>query len=99
MDSKRLKVGQNWDFEIRRELDKAAIIVVFISNNSVDRRGYVQREIKLALSKADEKLPTDIYIIPILLDDDAQIPEQIKHIHCVRASDLNCQACQAATVA
>jgi hypothetical protein len=39
VDYKRLKAGQNWNFEIRRELEKAAVIVVFISNNSVDRRG------------------------------------------------------------
>ena len=54
IDYNRLKAGQHWDFEIRRELDKAAIIVVFISNNSVIRRDYVQCEIKLALDKAEE---------------------------------------------
>lgn len=87
VDYKRLKPGQNWNFEIRRALDKAAIIVVFISNNSVDRRGYAQREIKLALDKAEEKLPGDIYIIPVLLDEDTPIPESIKHLQCVKASD------------
>ena len=56
LDCKRLKAGQDWNFEIRRELEKAAIIVVFISNNSVDRRGYVQREIKLALDQAEPKI-------------------------------------------
>lgn len=84
MDCRCLKAGQNWDFEIRRTLDRAAIIVVFVSNNSVDRRGYVQREIKLALDKADEKLTSDIYIIPVLLDESAPLPDQLKSIHCVR---------------
>jgi TIR domain/Protein of unknown function (DUF3298) len=87
MDCRRLKAGQNWDFEIKLALDRAALIVVFVSKNSVDRRGYVQREIKIALAKAAEKLIDDIYLIPILLDDDATIPEQIKSIHIVRASD------------
>lgn len=84
MDYRRLKAGQNWDFEIRRALEKAAIIVVFISNNSVDRRGYIQREIKLALHKLEEKLTEDIYIIPVLLDEDTKIPHQIESIHCVK---------------
>jgi hypothetical protein len=69
MDYKRVKAGQHWDFEIRRALDKAAIIVVFISNNSIDRRGYVQREIKLALEKAEEKLIGDIYELSLNLGD------------------------------
>jgi TIR domain len=41
-----LKGGQNWDFEIKRALNKAAIIVVFLSATSIVKRGYVQREIK-----------------------------------------------------
>ncbi|QOZ07490.1 RsiV family protein [Bradyrhizobium sp. CCBAU 51765] len=37
-----------------------------------------------------EKLSGDIYLIPVLLDDDAVIPEELKHIHVVRASDHDC---------
>jgi hypothetical protein len=92
IDHKRLKPGQNWDFVIRRELDRAAIILIFLSKESVDRQGYAQREIKLALDKAEEKLAEDIYIIPIILDDDARIPDQIKPFHCVRASAPNCRS-------
>src|SRR5258706_13604580 len=54
MDYRRLKPGQSWDFEIRRALNRAALIIVFVSNNSIDRRGYVQREIKITLDKAME---------------------------------------------
>jgi hypothetical protein len=89
MDCRRLKAGQNWDFEIRTALDNAAIIVIFISRNSIDRRGYVQREIKLALDKFEEKLIGDIYIIPVLLDSDCRIPDQLKQIHCVKAWEGN----------
>jgi hypothetical protein len=92
MDYKSIKAGQNWDFEIRRALDKASIIVVFISNHSVDRRGYLQREIKLALKKAEEKLTGDIYIIPVLLDLDVTIPDLLREIHCVKAWEADCHA-------
>ena len=81
--------GQKWDFEIRKTLDAAALIVVFFSNSSVNRRGYVQREIKLAIDKAEEKLPGDIYIIPVILDKDTQIPAQFKSIQCVKAWEDN----------
>ena len=87
---RRLKPGQNWDFEIQRSLNRATLIIVFISNNSVSRRGYVQREIKLALDKAKEKLATDIYLIPVLLDDDALILDELKHVQSVSASAHDC---------
>ncbi|MGX5667671.1 TIR domain-containing protein [Rhizobium daejeonense] len=87
MDKKRLKAGQNWDFEIRRALDKAALLVVFISDKSVSKRGYVQREIRLALEKAEEKLVDDIYLIPVLLDEDVTVPDLIKDLQFIRYND------------
>lgn len=89
IDYRRIKPGQNWDFEIRKALDRAAIIVVFISENSVKKTGYVQRELKLALEKAEEKLVEDIYLIPVLLDDATPIPAQLKDRHFIRYSDDN----------
>lgn len=89
MDYRRLKAGQNWNTEIRRALGKAAVIVIFMSENSVDRRGYAQREIKIAIEQAEEKLVSDIYIIPILLDDLPEYPEAVKHLHMIRASSAD----------
>lgn len=91
MDCRRLKAGQNWDFEIKRALDKATFVLMFISKLSYDRRGYLQREIKLAFDKLAEKLVDDIYIVPVLLDDDAQVPEQLKGIQYISANDSECR--------
>lgn len=91
VDIRRLKAGQNWDFEIRRALDKAAIIVVFISNKSVTKRGYVQREIRISLEKAEEKLIDDIYLIPVILDEDVVVPDLIKDLQFIRFGDENFQ--------
>lgn len=90
MDFRRLKPGQNWDFEIKRALGKATFVLVFISKLSFDRRGYLQRELKLALDKMTEKLVDDIFLIPVLLDDDVQLPEQLRGIQNIRASDPGC---------
>lgn len=89
-DIKSLRPGQNWDFEIKRALDKSNIIIVFLSKNSIDRRSYVQREIKIAISKLEEKLVDDIYIIPVLLDEDILIPSQLKGIQAISAKASNC---------
>jgi len=85
MDHRRIMAGQKWDMEIRRALGKAAIVVVFLSSLSIDRRGYVQREIKIALQQAEEKLSEDIYIIPVLLDDLDEFPEAVRHLHMIKA--------------
>jgi hypothetical protein len=89
IDCHKLKPGQNWDFEIKRALDKATFVIFFVSNNSHDRRGYLQRELKLVLDKMSEKLSDDIYLIPVLLDDDAKLPDQLRNIQHIRASDSN----------
>ncbi|MCW0233458.1 MAG: toll/interleukin-1 receptor domain-containing protein [Ferrovibrio sp.] len=85
LDVQRIKAGQNWDFQIKQALNKADLIVLFLSNQAIDRRGYLQREIKLVLDKHQEKLLSDIYLIPVLLDDIRPIPEQIASIQHVQA--------------
>ena len=81
MDKYEIRGGQNWDFEIKKSLQRAAIIVIFLSENSINKRGYCQREIKAALDKAQEKLLDDIYVVPIALDPDLSIPHQLEGIH------------------
>lgn len=89
MDLKHIKGGQNWDFEIKRALDKSAIVIVLWSNNSRDRRGYIQRELKISLNKLEEKLVDDIFIIPVLIGESSEIPEQLKDIHCLSSKNTN----------
>lgn len=85
MDSRKLTAGQNWDFEIQRALDQAAIVVVFLSSHSITRRGYVQREIKLALRKQEEKLIDDVFLIPVALEP-TERPRELSDIQFLDAS-------------
>lgn len=68
MDCKSILSGQNWDYEITTALERSDIIVIFVSENSVDKRGYAQKEISFAIEKIKEKLASDIYVIPVQLD-------------------------------
>lgn len=92
VDFKRLKGGQNWDLEIRRALSDAAIVVVFLSSHSVNRRGYAQREVKIALDQAQEKLIDDIYIIPVMLDDLPIIPDLVRRIQVINGWKIEAEA-------
>jgi hypothetical protein len=86
IDCKKILPGQPWDFEIKRNLRKSQIVIIFLSNNSISKRGYVQREIKIATSYLEEKLQDDIYIVPIKLDEDVEIPDSLHEIQYLNIS-------------
>lgn len=69
MDSQDILPGEKWELRIDRALRSADFILAFISSNSVDRRGFLQKEIRRALDYSQEKLDTDIYLIPVRLED------------------------------
>lgn len=76
LDKKKLLPGQDWNTEIRLALKKADFIVLLLSKISIAKRGYVQREFKLALEYCEQKFDSDIYIIPCKIDD-CEVPEKL----------------------
>ena len=80
MDIYSIKGGENWLRAITKAIDECEIFLAILSNNSVSRRGVIQKELKKALDKWEGMLPDDIYIIPIRIDD-CPIPDLLKHIH------------------
>jgi hypothetical protein len=79
MDKIDLLPGQRWQQEIPHAIRSAAFILIFFSRNSVAKRGYIQREFRLALDTLEEMPPDAIHTIPIRLDD-CEIPEQFHHL-------------------
>lgn len=79
LDKLDLLPGQYWDQEIRKALRSARFIMIFFSTNAVNKRGYVQREFKLALEVLEEIPDDQIFIIPVRLDD-CEVPERFRHI-------------------
>jgi hypothetical protein len=69
LDVENLQPGHDWQFEIRKALDNSDAIIIFLSKNSVDKEGYVQREIKFALDRALEMPAGRIFLIPARLED------------------------------
>src|ERR1035437_7860041 len=85
MDKKNLLPGQKWDYIIQQELRKADFIVLLLSDISVSKRGYVQKEFNQALIYCEEKLESDIYIIPILINQ-CNIPSKLTKFQWVEYS-------------
>ena len=80
LDEEDLLPGQDWDYEIRQALKTSDFILIFLSRNSVARRGYVQREMKLALDAWQEPPEGTIHTIPVRLDD-CDVPEPFRRYH------------------
>jgi hypothetical protein len=85
LDQKHILPGQDWDLAINQALDRAALVIAFVSANSVQRRGYVQREIRRALDRRLEQLSEDTFIIPVLLDA-VELPRELGQFQAVRTS-------------
>lgn len=69
LDEENLSPGVEWDDEIKRVIKKSKYFVALISKNSVGKDGYVQRELRLALSELERKAPGTRYFIPALIHD------------------------------
>lgn len=80
LDEENLIPGQDWEREIRREVSACHMVVACLTKTSVDRQGYVHREIKLALDEADKKPEGAIFVIPARLEE-VEVPDRLKQWH------------------
>ena len=78
-DEENLLPGQKWRETIPQVMEASDFILVFFSSNSISKRGYVQKELKIALDIFDEFPEDEIFIIPVRLDD-CKIPFRFKNL-------------------
>lgn len=76
IDVRNLLPGQNWEAEISKAFGEANVVILLLSPRSVSKRGFVQREANDAIERLRYKQPTDIYVIPLLLEP-CEVPSQI----------------------
>ncbi|NWJ48811.1 MAG: SUMF1/EgtB/PvdO family nonheme iron enzyme [Chloroflexi bacterium] len=77
LDEEELLPGQTWRDEIEKAVEQSHIILVCLSPASIDKEGYVQREIKVALTYADYMSESRIFIIPLKLTE-CEIPRRLR---------------------
>ena len=80
LDRFNILPGQNWQFEIKNALQCADYCIVLLSKSSVSKRGFVQKEHVMALDILDRFPETDIFLIPIRLDD-CDIPMRLNKLN------------------
>lgn len=69
LDTKRLLPGQDWRAEIRRVIHEAAFFIAITSANSLNKRGFVQSEMRRALRTLDEVPAGQSFVIQVRLDE------------------------------
>lgn len=68
IDKVSLIPGQNWKREIGQAIRNSGAFIALLSNNSISKRGYVQKELRLGLEILDEIPPSQIYLLPIRIE-------------------------------
>jgi DNA-binding NarL/FixJ family response regulator len=69
LDEEKLLLGQNWELEIEKAVETTDSVIVCVSTNSVNKEGFIQKEIRKVLDISEQKPDGVIFIIPIRLND------------------------------
>ena len=77
LDVENLTFGQYWTTVIEEALDAADVVIIFLSKNSVQKEGFIQRELNYAWELSLEKPRNVIFIIPFRLDD-CEVPRHLR---------------------
>ena len=82
MDLKKIEGGQEWARVINSALRHSDFVVVFLSSRTVNKRGFIQREIRSALDLFKELPPGSVFVIPARLEN-CQVPDELQKYHYV----------------
>jgi hypothetical protein len=86
LDEEEILPGQDWDYEIEKALETADFVMVFLSERSVEKIGYVQREFRRAMYRSEEMPEGYIHTIPVKLDD-CTVPRRFSRHQWVNLQD------------
>jgi len=82
IDDRDLIAGQEWDQAIQQAVRAADVVLVCLSTGSVNKSGYLQKEIRLVLDAADEQPDGTLFLIPVKLEA-CDVPDRIRRWHWV----------------
>ncbi len=82
LDEEDLLPGQQWKIEIPKAVKTSDVVIVCLSHKAINKSGYVQKEIKFALDKAEEQPEDTISLIPLKLEE-CDVPERLQSWHWV----------------
>jgi len=81
LDRYDIRAGR-WEPQIKKAIKQADFFVPCLSNNSVSNRGFIRKELSVALARQDEFGEEEGFIIPARLSD-CEIPRVLKEFQVV----------------
>jgi len=69
LDTEDLEPGVRWKSSIHRQIHSSNYFIALLSSSSVNRKGYVQKELRQAIDILEEFPEDEIFLIPIRLDE------------------------------
>jgi len=78
LDEKKILPGQDWNLEIEKAMRTADNIIILLSNSSITKEGYVQKEIRRSVDIAEEKPEGTLFIIPLRLEP-CEVPRRLSN--------------------
>jgi hypothetical protein len=68
LDKENLLPGQGWKMAIESAIEKSDYFIALLSSESINKRGYVQKELRHALDVLSMIPPDKIYVIPVRIN-------------------------------
>jgi formylglycine-generating enzyme required for sulfatase activity len=81
-DKENLMPGHDWRLEIEDGLNNSDVVIVCLSQISVSKEGFVQREFKFALDRTLDMPDGRVFLIPVRLDN-CKVPTRLSRYHWV----------------
>jgi hypothetical protein len=81
LDTQKIRPGERFEKAIRIALRESDFICVLLSARSLSKRGFVQREVKLALQLLEEIPEDEIFLVPVRLDDCVPSNDILQQLH------------------
>ena len=69
LDEDELISGLPWKEQIEQAMSSVDVVLICFSRKSIDKEGYVQREMRIALTLADERPLDTPFLIPAKLEE------------------------------
>lgn len=61
----QIKPGENWQLRIRQAIKESDYFLSLLSSTSVNKSGWFQKELKIALNILDQRPPDQIFLVPV----------------------------------
>jgi TIR domain len=81
LDEKDLLPGEDWPSRIEEEIRECKLFIALLSSRSLNRRGFVQKELRIALDVLDTIPVNESFLIPVRLDECSPRHERLRPLH------------------